>query len=146
MAKGESRKNARAPKRSGSSPKQAALDQFRVSADGEHLTTDQGLRINDDQNSLKAGARGPSLLEALQGHRGERSGNRTAGGGRHHGGFARARRVARPRRGKSAPVADDEAIVVGTDAQVESIAQGFIRAIARHRNWSREAKAQRVPA
>ena len=63
MAKGESRKNAKAPKRSGSSPKQAALDQFRVSADGEHLTTDQGLRINDDQNSLKAGARGPSLLE-----------------------------------------------------------------------------------
>ena len=63
MAKGESRKNARAPKRSGSSPKQAALEQFRVSADGEHLTTDQGLRINDDQNSLKAGDRGPSLLE-----------------------------------------------------------------------------------
>ena len=27
------------------------------------LTTDQGLRINDDQNSLKAGERGPSLLE-----------------------------------------------------------------------------------
>jgi len=63
VAKGESRKNARAPKRSGSSPKQAALEQFRVSADGEHLTTDQGLRINDDQNSLKAGDRGPSLLE-----------------------------------------------------------------------------------
>jgi len=27
------------------------------------LTTDQGVRINDDNNSLKAGARGPSLLE-----------------------------------------------------------------------------------
>ena len=27
------------------------------------LTTNQGTRINDDQNSLKAGARGPSLLE-----------------------------------------------------------------------------------
>ncbi|MGO4771811.1 catalase [Flavobacterium sp. W22_SRS_FK3] len=27
------------------------------------LTTDQGLRINDDNNSLKAGERGPSLLE-----------------------------------------------------------------------------------
>ncbi|UVT17493.1 MAG: catalase [Nitrospira sp.] len=27
------------------------------------LTTNQGLRINDDQNSLKAGERGPSLLE-----------------------------------------------------------------------------------
>ncbi len=29
----------------------------------EFLTTNQGLRINDDQNSLKAGSRGPSLLE-----------------------------------------------------------------------------------
>ena len=63
MAKSESKKSARPAKRSGSSPKHAALDQFRVSADGEHLTTDQGLRINDDQNSLKAGERGPSLLE-----------------------------------------------------------------------------------
>lgn len=30
---------------------------------GEYLTTNQGLRINDDQNSLKAGDRGPTLLE-----------------------------------------------------------------------------------
>ena len=29
----------------------------------ENLTTNQGLRINDNQNSLKAGERGPSLLE-----------------------------------------------------------------------------------
>src|SRR4029453_219444 len=29
----------------------------------QFLTTNQGLRINDDQNSLKAGERGPSLLE-----------------------------------------------------------------------------------
>lgn len=29
----------------------------------QYLTTNQGLRINDDQNSLKAGERGPSLLE-----------------------------------------------------------------------------------
>lgn len=32
-------------------------------ADGEFLTTDQGVRVNDDQNSLRAGERGPSLLE-----------------------------------------------------------------------------------
>ena len=32
------------------------------SAEG-HLTTDQGIRISDNQNSLKAGARGPVLLE-----------------------------------------------------------------------------------
>lgn len=30
---------------------------------GEHLTTNQGVRINDNQNTLKAGERGPSLLE-----------------------------------------------------------------------------------
>ena len=34
------------------------IDQF--------LTTNQGLRINDDQNSLKAGERGPTLLEDFQ--------------------------------------------------------------------------------
>ena len=28
-----------------------------------HLTTNQGIRISDNQNSLKAGARGPTLLE-----------------------------------------------------------------------------------
>jgi catalase len=30
---------------------------------GEHLTTNQGTAINDNQNTLKAGPRGPSLLE-----------------------------------------------------------------------------------
>jgi catalase len=30
---------------------------------GEFLTTNQGVRVNDNQNSLKAGGRGPSLLE-----------------------------------------------------------------------------------
>jgi catalase len=45
------------------SAKQEALDRFREDPEGQLLTTDQGLRINDDQNSLKAGARGPSLLE-----------------------------------------------------------------------------------
>src|SRR5215203_1947358 len=33
---------------------------------GEFLTTNQGTRINDNQNSLKAGDRGPSLLEDFQ--------------------------------------------------------------------------------
>jgi len=32
-------------------------------ASGGRLTTNQGLRISDDQNTLRAGARGPSLLE-----------------------------------------------------------------------------------
>ena len=28
-----------------------------------HLTTNQGFRVSDNQNSLRAGARGPTLLE-----------------------------------------------------------------------------------
>ena len=39
------------------------LAPFREKSAEEFLTTNQGLRINDDQNSLKAGERGPSLLE-----------------------------------------------------------------------------------
>ncbi len=39
------------------------LQQNFEDSTGEFLTTNQGLKVNDDQNSLKAGERGPSLLE-----------------------------------------------------------------------------------
>jgi catalase len=39
------------------------LAQFQENSDAQFLTTNQGLKVNDDQNSLKAGSRGPSLLE-----------------------------------------------------------------------------------
>jgi len=39
------------------------LQSNTIANDGEFMTTNQGLRINDDQNSLKAGDRGPTLLE-----------------------------------------------------------------------------------
>ena len=39
------------------------LKQFTAVADGEALTSNQGVRISDNQNSLRAGSRGPSLLE-----------------------------------------------------------------------------------
>ncbi len=39
------------------------LDKNREDSTDQFLTTNQGLRINDDQNSLKAGDRGPTLLE-----------------------------------------------------------------------------------
>ena len=45
------------------SAKQEALDAYREDPAGQLLTTDQGARVNDDQNTLKAGPRGPSLLE-----------------------------------------------------------------------------------
>src|SRR5580765_1338134 len=39
------------------------LAAFQDTADKQYLTTNHGLRVNDDQNTLKAGPRGPSLLE-----------------------------------------------------------------------------------
>ena len=40
-----------------------SLDRVRVDSSGQALTTNQGVRIADNQNSLKAGPRGPVLLE-----------------------------------------------------------------------------------
>ncbi len=39
------------------------LAQHTTDATGQSLTTNQGLKISDNQNSLKAGERGPTLLE-----------------------------------------------------------------------------------
>jgi catalase len=39
------------------------LDRVRVDSGGQRLTTNQGVPVADNQNSLKAGARGPVLLE-----------------------------------------------------------------------------------
>ena len=39
------------------------LDQFRATGEGFGMTTTEGVKISDNQNTLKAGARGPSLLE-----------------------------------------------------------------------------------
>ena len=39
------------------------LDQFRATGEGFGITTTEGVKISDNQNTLKAGARGPSLLE-----------------------------------------------------------------------------------
>src|ERR1700744_4588773 len=39
------------------------LERDKENSTGEFMTTDQGLKINDDNNSLKAGERGATLLE-----------------------------------------------------------------------------------
>jgi len=39
------------------------LDRVRVDSSGQRLTTNQGVPVADNQNSLKAGVRGPVLLE-----------------------------------------------------------------------------------
>jgi catalase len=59
-----SKKKAPVPSNSSSrKPKLPAETHQTVSEPGQHLTTNQGLKISDNQNSLKAGERGPVLLE-----------------------------------------------------------------------------------
>ncbi|WP_139070055.1 catalase [Bacillus sp. FJAT-27225] len=43
--------------------KQEQLEQFKVDDSGEKLTTNQGLKVSEDEFSLKAGVRGPTLME-----------------------------------------------------------------------------------
>jgi len=47
----------------GDNPAAAPLDRVRVDSGGRVLTTNQGVAIADNQNSLKAGLRGPTALE-----------------------------------------------------------------------------------
>jgi catalase len=56
-------KVAAAPTPTGADPLSGPLDRVRVDAGGQVLTTNQGVPISDNQHSLKAGLRGPTLLE-----------------------------------------------------------------------------------
>jgi catalase len=47
----------------GINPSNAPLDRVRVDSGGQPLTTNQGVQVGDNQNSLKVGLRGPALLE-----------------------------------------------------------------------------------
>ncbi len=47
----------------GQNPGTLPLDRVRTDASGQRLTTDQGVPLADNQHSLKAGLRGPALLE-----------------------------------------------------------------------------------
>lgn len=55
--------NEQEPFENGANPKVEQLGKYKVDDHGEFMTTNQGIKVNDDQNSLKAGDRGPSLLE-----------------------------------------------------------------------------------
>jgi len=46
--------------------KQKQLDQYRIRNSGKPMTTNQGRKISNDQDQLKAGIRGPSLHEDKQ--------------------------------------------------------------------------------
>lgn len=52
-----------AKKKTAPDAKQNDLQPNTENSTGQFMTTDQGVRINDDQNSLKAGERGSTLLE-----------------------------------------------------------------------------------
>ena len=47
----------------GANPTVGPLDRVRVDGSGQPLTTNQGVAVADNQNSLKAGLRGPALLK-----------------------------------------------------------------------------------
>lgn len=47
----------------GRNPTTGPLDRVRVDSTGRVLTTNQGVQVADNQNSLKVGLRGPALLE-----------------------------------------------------------------------------------
>ncbi|MFJ2487093.1 catalase HPII [Pseudomonas sp. NPDC087639] len=51
------------PDRANTNSKLDSLEKFRSDATGQALRTNQGVKIADNQNTLKAGPRGPSLLE-----------------------------------------------------------------------------------
>ena len=51
------------PDRANTNAKLQSLEGVRSDATGQALRTNQGVKVADNQNSLKAGARGPSLLE-----------------------------------------------------------------------------------
>jgi catalase len=61
----DAQRNARSDQnvRPGEDAKSADLERFRAKPDGEALRTNQGVKIADNQNTLSAGPRGPSLLE-----------------------------------------------------------------------------------
>jgi catalase len=54
---------ARTPSQNNTNPKLDSLEPFRSDATNQALTTNQGVKVSDNQNTLKAGPRGPSLLE-----------------------------------------------------------------------------------
>ena len=59
----ESGKTGTAPPVTGSNRATGSLDRVRVDSTGRQLTTNQGIAVSDNQNSLKAGLRGPALLQ-----------------------------------------------------------------------------------
>jgi catalase len=63
LSEGNSSSKTGKPPVPGRNPGNDPLARVRVDSSGRALTTNQGVTIGDNQNSLKAGLRGPTLLE-----------------------------------------------------------------------------------
>lgn len=61
MATSDDKKNGR--RKVDENSKNEDLEQFRESSDDAYLTSEQGVRINHTDDSLKAGSRGPTIME-----------------------------------------------------------------------------------
>ncbi|GAA0359573.1 catalase [Alkalibacterium iburiense] len=57
------KQTSRGEQQDNSNKKQEQLDQFRIDDTKGDLTTNQGLKMSEDEFSLKAGERGPTLME-----------------------------------------------------------------------------------
>ena len=121
--------------------KQKALDSSRQEA-GEYLTTNEGVRVNNTNDSLKAGERGPTLIEDFHfreklAHFGrERIPERVvhARGAGAHGYFQPYESMKEYTKAKFLQ-----------DPSVKTTSDDFINAIAQHRHWMRYQK-EMVPA
>lgn len=56
-------KNSNKNQKQSNSSKDKNLEQFREEGKDKKMTTNQGVRVNDTNNSLKSGERGGTLLE-----------------------------------------------------------------------------------
>src|SRR6476620_9870510 len=56
-------KDEKKPFELGIDPKHEQLKKYTTNDQGEFLNSNHGVKVNDDQNSLKSGERGASLLE-----------------------------------------------------------------------------------
>lgn len=121
------------------------LNSDKETSNGEFITTDRGLKINDDNNSLKAGKRGATLLEdfilreKITHFDHERIPERIvhARGSGAHGVFQVYESMAKYT--KAGFLQDPSGVIMGKTPK------DFIHAIAQHRFWERQKK-DKVPA
>jgi catalase len=139
----------------GFNPSSASLNRVRVDSGGQALTTNQGVRVSDNQNSLKAGVRGPALLEdfilreKITHFDHERIPERIvhARGSGAHGYFECNRPLSDLTQalcGSRETHAGLPRLLLIEEERVPSAVTAFAQALAQHRHFSRETDPPRV--